>query len=679
MAQQSEIEKLQRRYDENPTQWFAALAEAYRKQGAFDLARDIVRKGLAERPNYVSGHIVLGRCLVDEQNDSEAGKVFEQVLGLDAENIIALKELGGIAERLGSVEGAQRWFGRLLEVDPTNDDAQAALTRFSDESGASEAAPAAAAPSQDAEPATAEGPTWDTAPTVVSPAMRTLSDQNDGESEPPAAAPAPEATLETTVVEEAITVPLEPVVEPAPAEVGGDIAPVETAASVPETPAVPEAASPEQPATVELDPSSVDLSTPLESHAPTSNGGSIPTVEAEPVTLDGFELELNELPDLPLPGAADSVTPTVELEPVQLERAAEDALPAPEPAASVPEGPPEPPRGSAAMPDGGVGGGLDPSVLDPGAEPPQPAEATVASAVEAPATDGPASEGPPLILPEELETSALSEMPAAGAVHGGDEAVAATPPSEDPTSDEPVWIEPDSTVAQEPDGVSEPPEPEPVVTETMAEVYAKQGLLDNAVEVYRKLVEARPGDDGLAARLAELEAQVMPTPEVQVASAPEVQVAPAPEVQVVSTPEAQVAPAPQEGPPPPPPPPQRRYAATETGGTPARAFLAEVLASRPPGADGTASTPPPAEEPQEAPTSLEAVFGEAPSSPGSAPEPPAEPPPTGPAKEGGISFDEFFGGEAPGIQQSPESPGPDEPEKRGGGDDFKTWLEGLKS
>jgi tetratricopeptide (TPR) repeat protein len=678
MAQQSEIEKLQRRYDENPPQWFAALAEAYRKQGAFDLAREIARKGLEARPNYVSGHIVLGRCLVDEQNDGEAGKVFEQVLGLDAENIIALKELGGIAERSGSVEGARRWFGRLLEVDPTNDDAQAALTRFADEGEASEVAPAAPAPSQDAEPSAPDGPTWDTAPTAVSPAIAAPTDQHDGETEPAAAAPAPEATLETTVVEEAITVPLEPVVEPAPAEVGGDTAPVENAASAPVTPAIPEGASPEQPATVELDPSSVDLSTPPGFVAATSNGGSIPTVEAEPVTLEGLELELNELPDLPLPGDAGSVAPTVEQEPVQLERAAEDALPVAEPAASVTEGPPEPPKESAAIPDGGVGGGLDPSVLELGAEPPQPPEATVAPSVELPATDGPASQGPPLILPEELETSAPSEVPAA-------EAAAATPPPDTPAFDEPVWIEPDTAAVQERGGASVPPEPaepEPVVTETMAEVYARQGLLDNAVEVYRKLVEARPGDEGLAARLAELEAQVgptpagqgVPTPEAQVMPTPEAQVMPAPEAQVMPAPEAQVVPAPPEGG---GDPPQRRYAAAETGGTPARAFLAEVLASRPMGAGGTAATPPPAQEPQEAPTPLEAAFGE---TPGSAPpEPPTEPPRTGPAKEGGISFDEFFGGEVPGTQQPAESSGTDEPEKSGGGDDFKTWLEGLKS
>jgi len=35
-------------------------------------------------------------------------------------------------------------------------------------------------------------------------------------------------------------------------------------------------------------------------------------------------------------------------------------------------------------------------------------------------------------------------------------------------------------------------EPEPVITETMAEVYVKQGLYAEAKDVYRKLVQRRP-------------------------------------------------------------------------------------------------------------------------------------------------------------------------------------------
>jgi tetratricopeptide (TPR) repeat protein len=52
------------------------------------------------------------------------------------------------------------------------------------------------------------------------------------------------------------------------------------------------------------------------------------------------------------------------------------------------------------------------------------------------------------------------------------------------------------------DDVSDPP----IYTRTMAELYVRQGLDDRAIEVYRHLLDAHPGDATLEARVAELEA-----------------------------------------------------------------------------------------------------------------------------------------------------------------------------
>jgi tetratricopeptide (TPR) repeat protein len=67
------------------------------------------------------------------------------------------------------------------------------------------------------------------------------------------------------------------------------------------------------------------------------------------------------------------------------------------------------------------------------------------------------------------------------------------------------------SAAEEEDAAGEPAplpsmeeEPE-VVTETMAELYASQGLPDRAAEVYRELIERRGREPGLLRRLAELE------------------------------------------------------------------------------------------------------------------------------------------------------------------------------
>ena len=44
-----------------------------------------------------------------------------------------------------------------------------------------------------------------------------------------------------------------------------------------------------------------------------------------------------------------------------------------------------------------------------------------------------------------------------------------------------------------------------IYTQTLAELYASQGAVDNAIEVYRKLIAADPDDQALVRRLAELE------------------------------------------------------------------------------------------------------------------------------------------------------------------------------
>jgi len=68
MAASSEIEKLERRYAENPDgRYFAPLADAYRKAGQVDRALELVRAGLEKHADYLSAHIVLGRCLLDKK------------------------------------------------------------------------------------------------------------------------------------------------------------------------------------------------------------------------------------------------------------------------------------------------------------------------------------------------------------------------------------------------------------------------------------------------------------------------------------------------------------------------------------------------------------------------------------------------------------------------------------
>jgi Tetratricopeptide repeat len=147
----TEIEKLERRYAENPQGLtFAPLAEVHRKNGDVGRALELLRAGLELHPNYIPASIVLGRCHWDAGDLPAAESAFAHVLRLDDENVIALKSLADINERLERFGEAQRWLNRLLSIDRSNDEARQQLARLdtaklATERKKSEPAPAVAA------------------------------------------------------------------------------------------------------------------------------------------------------------------------------------------------------------------------------------------------------------------------------------------------------------------------------------------------------------------------------------------------------------------------------------------------------------------------------------------------------------------------------------------------------
>ena len=126
----SEIEKLERRYAENPQGLtFAPLAEVHRKNGDVQRALDLLKPGLALHPDYIPASIVLGRCHFDLGELQSAETAFTHVLALDGENVIALKSLADINERLLKFDDAERWLNTLLSIDRSNDEAREQLKR----------------------------------------------------------------------------------------------------------------------------------------------------------------------------------------------------------------------------------------------------------------------------------------------------------------------------------------------------------------------------------------------------------------------------------------------------------------------------------------------------------------------------------------------------------------------
>jgi len=572
MAYQSEIEKLEQRYRENPQQWFAALADSYRKAGSLDLALDVVRAGLEKRPNYVSGHIVHGRCLIDQKLDAEAQAVFERVLELDAENVIAIKALAEIGDRTQHADMSRRWLTRLLEVDPSNEEAQGMLAQLG---------PAGPEPAP-AEPAAAAGED-----TALSGAGALLAGSGDEAGAPPAGFEATAVAAPPPAAEPADALVLERTEE---AEIGGEIS--------------------EGP-TVEMEPLRLErASSQVGVPEAVAAGEAAPDFELETTALGGDEGFMVEKEESPLPEVAEA-----------------DSVLALE--------------GVAPFDDALAWGTGERTSRQISAEDVARAEQAHDESLDAAVHALPGMEN--------------AEVPAAEdpawPVDAGEPREAE---AEEPES--PPMFYPEQAAAPAAAGTGRTVEPEPVVTETMAELYVSQGLLHEARAIYRQLLAQRPGDPALTARLAELETGAAPQKQ------------------------------------------RRTMTAAQTGGASVRDFLADVFAGGPSGEhDASApaprrmTTPPPSaptsptvmdaafEEPGGQPVSgeptrrasdevsLAAVFGEEPAPP-KAPEPPrVENEGTG---SKAFSFDEFFGTPRPG-RDSGASPADD--------DDFKRWLKSLKS
>jgi tetratricopeptide (TPR) repeat protein len=122
MADPGRLDELKRKFDENPRRYFAPLANEYRKNGEFERAIELCRAYLPHQPGHMSGYIVYGQALFDAGRGHEAAEIFQQALQLDPENIIALRHLGDIARIEGDKALAMQWYGRVLELDPKNEE-----------------------------------------------------------------------------------------------------------------------------------------------------------------------------------------------------------------------------------------------------------------------------------------------------------------------------------------------------------------------------------------------------------------------------------------------------------------------------------------------------------------------------------------------------------------------------
>lgn len=133
MASTARIDELKKKFDDNPRRYFAPLANEFRKAGDLDQAILICEEFLPQQPGHMSGHIVYGQALYEAGKMPESRAVFETALGLDPENLIALRHLGDIARDHGDHAAARNWYVRVLDADPRNEEIQALIATLDSE------------------------------------------------------------------------------------------------------------------------------------------------------------------------------------------------------------------------------------------------------------------------------------------------------------------------------------------------------------------------------------------------------------------------------------------------------------------------------------------------------------------------------------------------------------------
>ena len=128
---QESIEKYEEILRRNPqSQAFAALAEAYRQKGDMERAEKTARKGLTQHPNYVSGHVVLGRVLMSLQRWHEAEVSLLKASSLGPENLLAHQLLGQLYLQTQRPKDALKAFKMALFLNPQNESAKGAVAKL---------------------------------------------------------------------------------------------------------------------------------------------------------------------------------------------------------------------------------------------------------------------------------------------------------------------------------------------------------------------------------------------------------------------------------------------------------------------------------------------------------------------------------------------------------------------
>jgi tetratricopeptide (TPR) repeat protein len=115
------IEKYEKAYKKDPrSKVFAALAEAYRKQGDLDEALRIGEDGVLKHPHFPSGRVALAKIFFDKQMYERAIPHLKVVTEISPENIMAHSLLASCYKNLKKSRDALEAYKRVLFLNPND-------------------------------------------------------------------------------------------------------------------------------------------------------------------------------------------------------------------------------------------------------------------------------------------------------------------------------------------------------------------------------------------------------------------------------------------------------------------------------------------------------------------------------------------------------------------------------
>jgi tetratricopeptide (TPR) repeat protein len=105
---------------------FAQLSELYRKIGLLDDAIFVAKRGIEAHPDYVGGHLALGRAYFDKGQKADSRDVLELVVRMTPENYTAQKLLSRLYLEQNDIDLTKKTLQTVLELNP--DDVESRLS-----------------------------------------------------------------------------------------------------------------------------------------------------------------------------------------------------------------------------------------------------------------------------------------------------------------------------------------------------------------------------------------------------------------------------------------------------------------------------------------------------------------------------------------------------------------------